>query len=424
MTATSGHSLQEGSTILSSRDNQLPYAIVIGLDGMNGLQTARILANRGVLVIAIAMDPKHYCCRTKVCEKILFADTTSEEFIGMLEALGSKLEQKAVLFPCNDMEVRLISRHRQSLEKWYHLTLPPPDVVEMMMDKFRFYSFAQQEGFPIPRTIFLHNENDVKQVAKELTFPCLLKPPISATPEWEQKSKLKAYKLENEDELFTIYNRFKTLADVLIVQEWIPGPNANLYSCNCYFDADSNPIVTFVARKLRQWPPETGESSLGVECRDDVVLHEALRLFKSVNYHGLGYVELKCDERSGKYYILEPNIGRPTGRSAIAEAGGVELLYTMYCDSIGLPLPENREQKYGDVKWIYLRRDFQSALYYMQRGELTLRDWWRSWCGRKTYALFSWTDPGPFLGDLGRCVRLFLSPQERKKRDYRNPLVD
>jgi D-aspartate ligase len=416
------HTAEDPHMPSDSRNNQKPYAIVIGLDGMNGIQTARILVNRGVPVIAIAKDPSHYCCRTKVCERILFADTGSDEFIRMLETLGAKLSQKAVLFPCNDMNVLLISQHRHRLEKWYHIVLPTPDVVEMMMNKLRFYTYAQKEGFPIPRTFFLYNENDVTQAAKELTFPCILKPPISATPEWEQKSKLKAYKISNEDELLAIYNHCKTLANVLIVQEWIEGPNDNLYSCNCYFNGNSEPIVTFVARKLRQWPPDTGESCLGVECRADAVLHETVRLFKSVNYRGLGYVEMKRDELSGEFYIMEPNIGRPTGRSAIAEAGGVELVYTMYCDSVGWPLPTNLEQKYKGVKWIYLRRDFQSALHYWQRGELTLKDWWQSWRGRKTYALFSWADPGPFLGDLQRAIRLFLSADERRKRDYRNPL--
>jgi D-aspartate ligase len=178
--------------------------------------------------------------------------------------------------------------------------------------------------------------------------------------------------------------------------------------------------VTFVARKLRQWPPVTGESSLGEECRNDVVLRETVRLFQSVGLRGLGYVEIKQDERSGEYFVLEPNIGRPTGRSAIAEAGGVELLYTMYCDTLGLPLPDNLQQRYDGVKWISLRRDLQSALYHWQEGDLTLKEWWRSVRGRKTYALFSWTDPGPFFGDLYRAVRLYLQPEERRKRDYRN----
>ena len=407
----------------SSRDRQPPYAIVVGLDGMNGLQTARILARHQIPIIAVAKDPKHYCCRTKVCEEILFTDTSSDELIGTLEILGSKLSQKAVLFPCNDPNVLLVSRHRQRLEKWYHITLPPPDVVEMMMDKVSFYAYAQREGFPIPRTFFLKTEADVERIAEQLTFPCILKPPISATPEWEQHSKLKAYKVSTVEELHGLYDRYRMWAETLIVQEWIEGPDTNLYSCNCYFDADSKPVVTFIARKLRQWPPETGESCLGEECRQDFVLHETIQLLQSVNYRGLGYVEMKHDTRSGRYFILECNVGRPTGRSAIAEAGGVELIYTMYCDSVGWPLPANREQKYEGVKWIYLRRDFQSALYHWQRRTLTIAEWWRSWRGRKTYALFSWADPAPFLGDLQRAVRLFLSPEERRKRDYRNPLV-
>jgi D-aspartate ligase len=232
---------------------------------------------------------------------------------------------------------------------------------------------------------------------------------------------MKAYKLAEKADLLAIYDLYGSLADVLIVQEWVEGSSASLYSCNCYFDANSEPLVTFVARKIRQWPPLTGESSLGEECRDDVVLNETVRLLKSVNYRGLGYVEIKRDARSGEYFIMEPNVGRPTGRSAIAEAGGVELLYTMYCDALGWPLPENRVQQYGHVKWIHLRRDFQSALYHWRRGQLSLKEWWRSWRGRKAYALFSWSDPGPFLGDLTRAACLFMSAEERAKRDYDDP---
>jgi len=64
----------------------------------------------------------------------------------------------------------------------------------------------------------------------------------------------------------------------------------------------------------------------------------------------------------GNRYMIEANLGRPAGRSAIAEAGGVELLFTMYCDVVGLPLPENRVQRYQGAKWIDLRHDLQSVL--------------------------------------------------------------
>lgn len=380
-------------------ENDKPFAVVIGLDCMTGLQTARILAKRGVPVIAVAKDANHFACRTKVCKQILIADTASSEFLTALENLGPKLAQKAVLFPCIDMSVLQISRNRDRLSRWFHVVLPTPEVVEMLMDKVQFLKFAQREGLSIPGTFFLNNRDDAENAAAKLSYPCILKPPFKST-EWQQNTKTKAYKIQSSEELLQIYDRSCRWADILMAQEWVEGSDASLYSCNCYFDSTSKPLVTFVARKLRQWPPETGTSCLGEEIRNDTVLEETIRLFRKVNYYGLGYVEMKRDEHTGKHYIIEPNIGRPTGRSAIAEAGGVELVYSKYCDVTGQPLPENRMQKYRGVKWVYLRRDLQSAFYYWRRGDLTLREWWRSLRGKKGYAVFSWDDPAPFVWDF------------------------
>ncbi len=396
------------------RDSQQAYAIIIGLDSFPALQAARVLAHRKVPVIAIARDAKHPNCRTNVCEKIFFAESDNA-IIKTLETLGPKLSQKAVLYPCQDGMVLLISRNRQKLEQWYHVVLPAPDVLEMMMNKTSFYTYAQKEGLPIAVTYFLNSRADAEQAASKLSFPCALKPPHRGK-EWSQHTMIKAFKVSDADELLAVYDRCHSWADSLIVQEWIEGGATELYSCNCYFDAKSEPIVTFIARKLRQWPPKTGTSALGEECRNDLVLQESIRLFRSVNYRGLGYVEMKRDVRSDKYYIVEPNIGRPTGRSTIAEAGGVELLYTMYCDAVGLPLPATRIQTYQGVKWVHLRRDTQSALYAWWHGELTLKEWWQSLRGRKGYALLSWSDPLPFLSDLIQTGRLLLSSQERRKR--------
>jgi predicted ATP-grasp superfamily ATP-dependent carboligase len=119
---------------------------------------------------------------------------------------------------------------------------------------------------------------------------------------------------------------------------------------------------------------------------------------------------------------MEANIGRPTGRSAIAEAGGVELLQTMYCDLSGQPLPLARQQQYTGVKWIHLTRDCASALHYWRNGALTLPGWWRSLRGKKVYAVFSWRDPAPFIGDLARAFRMLLSPRERQRRMEREEI--
>jgi predicted ATP-grasp superfamily ATP-dependent carboligase len=163
------------------------------------------------------------------------------------------------------------------------------------MDKVNYHEYAEKHGLSIPKTFFLRSREDAERAAEQLTFPCILKPPTK-TPEWLGKAKVGVYKIATADEFLELYDVCEGWAETLMIQEWIDGSDGNLFSCNCYFNADSVPIVTFVARKLRQWPPEAGTSSLGEECRNDFVLEESIRLFRGASYRGLGYVEFKRTE--------------------------------------------------------------------------------------------------------------------------------
>jgi len=392
-------------------------AIVVGLDCITGLQTARLLAARGIRVIGVASDPRHFACKSRACEQVVAADVASDELIDTLERLGAGLETPAVLFPCTDQSVMLLSRHRAALQDAYHVVLPEHRLVELLMDKALFTRYAQEQGLAIPPTRFVSTEADARRAADELRFPVVVKPALK-TRQWQQQRLAKVYRVSRPSRLMSLFQELAQWTDELIVQEWIEGTDAELFSCNCYFGADGAPLATFFARKLRQWPPQAGTSSLGEEVRNDEVLEETLRLFQGVGYRGLGYVEFKRDARTGRSYIIEPNVGRPTGRSAIAEAGGVELLYTMYRDAIGASLPSAREQHFTGVKWIYYRHDLQSALAYLVRGKLTPSEWRRSWSGPKVDAVWSRSDPAPFLWDWWQAAtRVLRSDRPRRLGD-------
>lgn len=378
--------------------NRLPQAVVIGLDCMTGLQTARILARRGVPVIGIAKNLRHPCARTRECERVV-SELEGAELVATLNEMAAGFDRKAVLFPCTDLSVLSVSHQREVLEGSYHVLLPERGIVELLVDKVRFNAYVQEQGFRVPRTFVLRSPEDAEEAGRRLRFPCVIKPHLK-TPTWERHSKAKIYRVSGPLELIATYEQCSKLVGVLVAQEWVVGPDSNLFSCNCYFSRDSRPLVTFVSRKIRQWPPEAGTSCLGEECRNDLVLSETVRLFESVNYRGLGYLEMKCDERTGEHFVMEANVGRPTGRSAIAEAAGVDLLYAAYCDAVGRPLPPHLVQQYRGAKWIYWRRDVQSALHYWRRGKITLKVWWNSWRGCTVDALFCWRDPVPFLSDL------------------------
>jgi predicted ATP-grasp superfamily ATP-dependent carboligase len=388
----------------------VPRAIVVGLDHINGLQVARILAERGVPVVGVARDMKHVCCRTRLPERILQADTSSEALIDELERLGPTLGARAVLFPAADQQVRLLSKHRDRLAPWFHVVLPDHDVVELLMDKARFTAYAIEHGLPVPPTAFVRDRADVERAAATFAFPCILKPTSSAEPVWDANSPRKAFLVGSPEELLDLYDRYGRFASLLLVQGWIEGTSENLYSCNAYFAEGGRPVTTFVARKLRQWPPETGDSCFGEEVRNDAVRDLTVRLFGDLGFHGLAYLEVKRDERTGEHLIVEPNVGRPTGRSAIAEAGGVPLHYAMYADALGLPLPDGLQQRYGGARWRYFRRDLQSAAWHIRRGDLTVGGYLRSLRGRTRDALFSWRDPMPFVADVlasigGKAIR-------------------
>jgi predicted ATP-grasp superfamily ATP-dependent carboligase len=384
-------------------DAARPAAVVIGLDCITGLQTARILAGHGVPVIGLASNLRHYCCRTRVAATRLQVDIAGESLVEALERLASTLGRQAVLYPCTDGAVLQLARHRARLETAFHVALPDLDVVEALMDKGRFSAFAEAAGLPVPRSCRLGSREDAERAAAQLPFPCVVKPRVKS-PRWVRHTSAKAFRVASPRELLELYDRCAGWTDELVAQQWVEGPDSALYSCNCYYDRAGRALVTFVARKLRQWPPRTGTSCLGEECRNDVVLDLTRRAFGATAFHGLGYLEVKRDARTGDHYVIEANVGRPTGRSAIAEAGGVELLYAMYCDQLGLPLPGSLEQRYDGAKWIFWRQDVRSAFFYWRQGELSLRDWASSWRGRKTDAVFSWRDPAPFLADVAQAL--------------------
>jgi predicted ATP-grasp superfamily ATP-dependent carboligase len=360
-------------------------------------------------VYGVAANRRHFGARTNACVDVVESRLTGPALVDTLRSLARRLgPDPAVLVPCTDGAVWALSLHRDQLLDRFRLPLGDHDGIDLLMDKVRFSDHAKIHGLAVPRTEVLRSRADAEKAAEVLSWPSLVKPPVK-TETWVAHTSAKAIRVRDARELLEVYDRVADWASVLLAQEWVEGPEDALFSCNAYFDASGTPLVTFVARKLRQWPPQIGTSASGEECRNDEVCEETLRVFGSVGFHGLAYLEMKRDSRTGAMAIIEPNVGRPTGRSAIAEGGGVELVYTAYCDAAGLPLPAERTQQYVGTTWLDVRRDLQAAAVGIRRGELTPREWLSSVRGPRVHAIWSSRDPGPFVTDvadvLGSAVR-------------------
>jgi D-aspartate ligase len=394
-------SAQEAVTRAPGPSARRPSAIVIGLDTSAGLQTSRLLARRGIRVVGIAADARHPATRTNTRSRVLQAETSGDQLMAALQRLRSS-EPGAVLIPCTDAAVATLAQEADQL-RTFRFVLPRREVVDRLMDKQQFAELLTEHGLPAPRSCSVRSQADAARAASELTFPCVVKPTIK-TPGWSAAG-AKVRRFASPQAWLAESASLLSLHPDLLVQEWLEGGDETLYSCNCYISPDGIPAVTFVARKLRQWPPSTGTSCLGEAVMDEEIRELALKVLSCVDFCGLGYVEIKRSPADGQDRVIEANVGRPTGRSAIAEAAGVELLYTMYCDTIGDPLPFERLQQDRQMKWIHLRRDLRSSLHYLRHGELTLASWATSLRGPKVFADLDVRDPAPFLGDLGRALK-------------------
>ena len=387
---------------------ELPAAVVVGLDCITGLQTARILHDRGVEVIGVVADARHWGATTNACTGVVESPLHGEALVTALLSLDLPAGRpRPVLMPCTDASVHTLSSARARLEHRFVLPLADHGVVEQLMDKLSFAEYAAVHGLPVPRTVLLADRRDAETAATTIDFPCVLKPPYKS-PTWLARTAAKGFRVDSAEELLTVFDRVAGWSPVLLAQEWVVGPESGLFSCNAYFGDGGTLLAGFVARKIRQWPPDIGTSASGEECRNDEVQDTATRLFGGVGFRGLAYLEMKRDVRTGRLMIIEPNVGRPTGRSAIAEAGGVELVYTAFCDAAGIPLPLSRTQRHMGAKWVDIRRDAQAVVVARRRGELSVLDWLRWLRGPKAHAIWSRSDPVPFFVDVRQAAATMI----------------
>src|SRR5262245_58626567 len=100
-----------------------PPAVVVGLDNITGLQTARILDARGVPVVGVAADIHHFGSRTNTCAHVVASPLSGEPLVETLSGLARRLGREAVLIPCTDGAVRSLSERRAELPPSYRLPL-------------------------------------------------------------------------------------------------------------------------------------------------------------------------------------------------------------------------------------------------------------------------------------------------------------
>ncbi|MBW7850248.1 MAG: FAD-dependent oxidoreductase [Rhodospirillales bacterium] len=314
----------------------LPAAVVIGA-GVNGLGVVRSLAAGGVPVHLLDADPSLPAMRTRRARVGVVPRAEGEPLIAALLALRAELGPAPVLFPTLDESVETLSRSRARLGDC-RLRLPPQEVLDALVTKNGFQELAERHGARVPAAVRVRDVADLESLGG-LRYPCAVKPDVH-TPAYDARF-AKAYRVDTADEARRLCEAILEVMPGIVVQEWIQGDDSEIYFCLQYRNAENRSVASFTGRKIRAWPREIGATASCVPAPEAAAaLEEATeQFFGRLRVVGMCGMEYKRDRRDGRYYMVEPTVGRTDAQEEVATLNGVNIPLAAYAEECGLPAP-------------------------------------------------------------------------------------
>jgi D-aspartate ligase len=308
---------------------------------------------------------------------------------GMVESLltlAQKVGGRPVLIPTADHYARALSRNRHELDALTVPCIASDNVVELLVDKRRFYGWAQANGVSCPRTTTTWSTPDPPLhpplVAKPVNFADFLAN-ASQMSDGRKASDLRFTLLRTDAEWRDFRDKNQPNLHHLLLQEYVNGTSADMYSIGIYADRDSRIIGLFVGRKLRGYPALYGNMVLG---QNDFVppeiINEVTRIVNDLRYTGIAEFEYLREPVSGKFRLIEinPRCWSWIGATSMSRADIPWIAYRDLCCMKIDPVFENGAP--GSIKAVRVMSDIVNVFWRYGRDSpgwlMTPRAWWRS----------------------------------------------
>ncbi|MFV0257036.1 MAG: ATP-grasp domain-containing protein [Acidimicrobiales bacterium] len=396
-----------------------------------GLGVIRSLGRAGVRVIVVAERPDEPILSSRYVSQVVPVESFNRRpgpAAAAVEMVARAEAEPAVLFPTADPDLGVITDHRDRLEPLVRYTSPAAPVVDVCLDKGRFFIAAAAQDLPVAPTLRPSSVDDLAPVPDRFGFPVILKPlnPRAwSNPEIRRLvDRKKALLIHDRAELEGSFRAIARHDGEMVVQEYIPGRDDNLYSVHLYLDRTGASRAGFVGRKIRTYPAYAGIGCCvrSVDRPDLIELSE--RVLARLGYTGIALLQYKIHDRTGEPILLEIN-ARASSWNHLATVCGVDIPRIAYQDAIGEdpgPAPTGRT----GVTYIYARPDRLAAREYLRSGDWTPARWLRSYQGPRTFQLWARDDPRPLattLGGRGRALpgRLRAAVTRRRTGDTSAP---
>lgn len=394
--------------MLRIRDNSTPV-VVLRSDSHGGLNIMRSLGRLGVPVYNVDPNPWAPAYRSRYCKGKFLWDIEhrpAEESLDYMAGIRRKIGRPCILIPTTDRTARFVADHSRRLAEPFLFPEQPPGLADALSSKREMFHLARTHNIPTPDAVFPQSRKDVLVFLERARFPVMLKG-IDGQRLWERAGK-KMFITHSESELLELYDLAEDPENPnLMLQEYIPGGDDSVWMFNGYFDKNSDCLVGFTGKKIRQCPVHTGSTSLGICLHNSTVEEITRRFMKAIGYRGTLDIGYRFDARDGQYKVLDanPRIGA-TFRLFVGE-NGMDVARALYLDLTNqsvIPSPAKEGRK-----WIVEDLDLVSSYRYFREGALSFAEWIHSFRGIEEAAFASTDDPLPVAAMLVSRSAEFIS---------------
>jgi len=302
------------------------------------------------------------------------------------------------LIPIDEKTLSSVSRHLAELSRYTAVPIVDHATYMKARDKAETIRIALENDVPCPKTYFISDLDEVKELAGTLEFPAVIKPRQS------QGSRGIVY-VQSRKKLHPDYCRVHTRYPFPLIQEFIP-PGGDALGVEALLNREGEPRAVFVHRRIREYPVIGGPSTFRESVWNPELAEMGVRLLRALGWYGVAMVEFKVDPRDGVPKLMEVN-PKFWGSIQLPIASGVDFPYLLYRMAVDGDVEPILDYKVGvRCRWL-LPGDILHFLANPDRFHLR-PSFFQFWDDELHYDILSREDPGPVFGlFVAYLVRLF-----------------
>jgi predicted ATP-grasp superfamily ATP-dependent carboligase len=401
-----------------------PLAIVLGIDTPIGLTVVRELGGHGVPVHGIGASYQSIGAASRFCTSFSLRPKGQSVELWLPEIIAKT--GAVALLAVSETDLIMLAKLPEIIDGCRILT-PRADMLDVVLDKQKTLAYGAMLNIDVPLSWLPAQDDDFTTRAATLSYPVVLKwpDPMRIMPQLSANaiSFEKAEFATSANALMAILNRYQILGEWPLVQSYCEGSGLG----QMFFMADGKATLRFQHRRIHEWPPEGGVSTL---CRAEPLdehleqMQRSEALLAAIGWEGPAMVEYRYDLSKKRYWLMEIN-GRFWGSLPLAWHCGAHFAWESYRRAIlgqvsAAPSPrENLVARYlipetrrlarviAGRKHIcdpfFKAKPWQNVLTYILGFlDLTTRHY-----------IFSWRDPKPFFIDLLSVIRKAVRLEKR-----------